>query len=187
MNAPTAFKAPVFTLPQDELLTLNVNDVPVMKNALGAGIHFQPLLADPEAGVSAVIGIFAPGIVVDSHLHTGAVHGYTLKGSWFYEEYPDQLQTAGSYLYEPSSSMHTFCVPETNTEDTVVFFIVFGGNVHFDKEGKFVSILDAITIQNLVASCAAAQGLDAVQYLKGGSARYAVEKATEAARVSESA
>lgn len=187
MNDQTAFKAPVFSLPQDELLTLNVNDIPVMKDALGPGIHFQPLLADPEAGVSAVIGIFSPGIVVSSHLHTGAVHGYTLKGSWFYKEYPDQVQVPGSYLYEPSSSMHTFCVPETNTEDTVVFFIVFGGNIHFDDEGRFVSILDAITIQNLVKSCAAAQGLDAVQYLKGGSAGYAVEKVKESARVSEPA
>ncbi|HEX7958932.1 2,4'-dihydroxyacetophenone dioxygenase family protein [Variovorax sp. J22G21] len=176
MTTHAAFKAPVFTLPQDELLTLNVKDIPVMKDALGPGIHFQPLLADPEAGVSAVIGIFAPGIVVPSHLHTGAVHGYTLKGSWFYKEYPDQVQTPGSYLYEPSSSMHTFCVPETNTEDTVVFFIVFGGNVHFDEEGKFISVLDAITFQNLIKTCAKAQGLDAVQYLKGGSAHYAVER-----------
>lgn len=185
MNDLAQNRAPVFSLPQDELLTLNVADVPVMKNALGAGIHFQPLLADPEAGVSAVIGIFSPGIVVSSHLHTGAVHGYTLKGSWFYKEYPDQIQTPGSYLYEPAASMHTFCVPETNTEDTVVFFIVFGGNIHFDEHGKFVSILDAVTIQNLIAQCSQAQGLEAVQYLKGGSAGYAVAKAKADARLPE--
>lgn len=180
MTAQAAAKAPVFALPQDELLTLNVKDVPVMKDALGPGIHFQPLLADPESGVSAVIGIFAPGIVVSSHYHTGAVHGYTLQGSWFYKEYPDQLQTPGSYLYEPASSMHTFCVPQDNTEDTVVFFLVFGGNLHFDDAGNFQSILDAQTIQALVQSCAQTQDLGAVQYLRGGSARYA-ERATPVA------
>jgi 2,4'-dihydroxyacetophenone dioxygenase len=43
----TASKVPVFALPQNELLTLNVNDIPMMKDALGPGINFQPLFLDP--------------------------------------------------------------------------------------------------------------------------------------------
>lgn len=168
----TAAQLPVFSLPQDELLTLNVKDVPVMRDALGPGIHFQPLYVDPELGASAVMASFAPGVVVDRHLHTGAVHGYTLKGSWYYREYPDQVQTPGSYLYEPASSIHTFCVPESNTEETVVFFIVFGGNIHFGEKGEFNSILDACTIKNLVEICSKNQGLESVRYIKGGSAGY---------------
>lgn len=177
MTNLASIKAPVFSLPQDKLLTLSVSSVPVLRDALGPGIHFQPLLADPEAGVSAVIGIFSPGVVVDSHLHTGAVHGYTLKGSWYYREYPDQMQTPGSYLYEPAAAIHTFCVPDTNTEDTLVFFLVFGGNIQFDSDGKFASILDAVTIQHLIAQCGQAQGLGPISYLKGGSAGYAIAKA----------
>ncbi|RJF88620.1 hypothetical protein D3874_17800 [Oleomonas cavernae] len=176
MNDQTLMKLPVFSLPQDRLLTLNVDDIPVMKDALGPGVNFQPLLADPEAGLLVAITRFAPGAHVPAHLHTGAVHGYTLKGSWFYKEYPDQLQTPGSYLYEPASSVHTFCVPETNTEETVVLFVVFGANVSFDETGKFHSVLDAITVQNLVKMCSERQGIAEVRYLQGGSVRYTTDK-----------
>lgn len=172
MNDLTPIKPPVFSLPQDELLTLNVKDVPVMKDALGPGIHFKPLLLDPEQGLAVNLAIFSPGAVVPAHLHTGAVHGYTLQGKWYYEEYPDQPQIAGSYLYEPASSVHTFRVPEDNTEDTIVLFVVFGGNISFDEKGNFHSILDAITIINLVKSCSEKQGIKPVRYLRGGSVGY---------------
>jgi quercetin dioxygenase-like cupin family protein len=172
MNDITALNLPVFSLPQDELLTVNVNDIPVMKDALAPGVHFQPLLLDPEQGLAVNLATFAPGAAVPTHLHTGAVHGYTLKGKWYYKEYPNQQQTAGSYLYEPSASVHTFVVPEDNTEDTVVLFVVFGGNIHFDENGKFLSILDPITIINLVKTCSEKQGIEKVRYLKGGSVGY---------------
>ena len=44
---------------------------------------------------------------------------WTIQGRWCYREYPDQPQTAGSYLYEPAGSVHTFYTPEDNTEDTI--------------------------------------------------------------------
>lgn len=184
MNDQTPIKAPVFSLPQDELLTLNVKDIPVMKDALGPGIHFQPLLLDPELGLAVNIAIFAPGAVVPAHLHTGAVHGYTLKGKWYYKEYADQPQTAGSYLYEPASSIHTFVVPEDNTEDTVVLFVVYGANISFDDKGNFHSVLDAITIMNLVKLCSGRQGIDSVRYLKGGSVDYSSKLVSDGASMS---
>ena len=169
----TAAKVPVVSLPQTELLTLNVNDVPLLRNALGPGINFQPLFLDPEMGIWTILGTFAPGVELPIHLHTGGVHGYTLKGEWIYKEYPDQPQTAGSYLYEPASSVHTFAVPETNTEDTVVLFIVNGANVSVTEDGQFHSVLDAVTVQKLVEQCAQAQGIGPVNYLTGGTAKYA--------------
>lgn len=172
-NKQAASKAPVFSLPQHRLLTLNVNDIPILKDAAGPGISFQPLFIDPELGIWTVMGIFAPGAKLPTHLHTGGVHGYTLKGSWIYTEYPDQVQTAGSYLYEPASSMHTFYVPDTNRDDTVVLFIVNGANIGFTDEGQFHSVLDAITIQKLTEQWAEANGNDGVQYLAGGAAQYA--------------
>ncbi|MFJ9714049.1 2,4'-dihydroxyacetophenone dioxygenase family protein [Streptomyces sp. NPDC101234] len=171
----TASKVPVVSLPQTELLTLNVNDIPLLKDALGPGISFQPLFLDPEMGIWAIIGTFAPGVELPIHLHTGGVHGYTLKGKWIYKEYPDQPQTAGSYLYEPASSVHTFAVPETTTEDTVVLFIINGANVGFTEDGQFHSVLDAVTVQELVQQCAQAQGLGPVKYLTGGTAKYTTD------------
>ncbi|HEX7856291.1 MAG TPA: 2,4'-dihydroxyacetophenone dioxygenase family protein [Sphingobium sp.] len=171
----TRTQPPVFSLPQDRLLTLNVNEVPVLRDAAGPGVSFQPLYLDPEVGLWTVMGIFAPGAELPAHLHTGAVHGYTFSGSWIYKEYPDQVQVAGSYLYEPASSYHTFHVPETNTEDTVVLFIVYGANVGFTEDGKFHSILDALTVRKLAEQWAENNGGGAVSYLKGGSAGYATD------------
>lgn len=71
--------------------------------------------------------------------------------------------------------MHTFAVPETNTEDTVVLFIVNGANVSFTEDGQFHSVLDAVTVQKLTEQCAQAQGLGPVKYLTGGTAKYTTE------------
>ena len=97
----TGAPLPLVALPQAELLTVNSNDIPLIKNALGPGIHFKPLRFDLEAGRWVVLAIFEPGSRVPLHYHTGIAEGYTLSGSWHYLEYPDQLQTAGSYLFEP--------------------------------------------------------------------------------------
>ncbi|MEV5848463.1 2,4'-dihydroxyacetophenone dioxygenase family protein [Streptomyces sp. NPDC051985] len=168
----TANKVPVASLPQTELLTVNVSEIPVLKDSLGPGIDFQPLLLDPEAGVWTVLGTFAPGAELPIHLHTGPVHGYTLSGEWIYKEYPDQPQTAGSYLYEPASSVHTFAVPDTATEPTVVLFIVFGANINFTDDGQFHSVLDAVSVRKLTEQCAQAQGFGAIKYLTGGTAKF---------------
>ena len=155
----TASKVPVFSLPQTELLTVNLDDIPVLKNALGPGSDFQPLFLDPEVGVWALMATFAPGVELPIHLHTGPVHGFTISGSWIYKEYPDQPQTAGSYLYEPASSVHTLEVPAGNTEPTVILFIIYGANVSFNDDGTFHSVLDAVTVMKLTEQLAAAQGL----------------------------
>ena len=184
MSATVAADAPVFSLPQDRLLTLNVNDLPLLKDAAGPGVSFQPLLIDPEMGVWVVMDTFAPGAALPKHLHTGAVHGYTLKGSWLYTEYPDQIQVPGSYLYEPASSMHTFYVPATNTEDTIVLFFVNGANVGFTDDGQFHSMLDAMTVRVLTEQWARANPGTRVPYIAGGTARDAqVDVAAAADRV----
>jgi quercetin dioxygenase-like cupin family protein len=66
--------------------------------------------------------MYQPGVVLPAHYHTGTVHLSTLSGRWNYVEYPDQLQTAGCYLFEPGSSIHTFTVLADNAEitDTLV-------------------------------------------------------------------
>ena len=84
----------------------------------------------------------------------------TIPGRWQYHEYPDQPQVAGSYLYEPGGSVHTFFTPADNTEDTVALWWMQGAQVSFNEDGTFHSVMDAVTLQYLVETAAAAQGTD---------------------------
>jgi 2,4'-dihydroxyacetophenone dioxygenase len=149
-----------------KLLTLNVNTSPILENALGPGVSFQPLFLDTANGIWCIRALFGPGITLPSHLHTGPVHAYTLSGKWYYAEHPDQPQTAGCYLYEPASNVpHLFKTPAENVEVTEIIFSVFGANVNFDEHGQFHSVMDAGFIQQLVKDLQQAQGLDAVPYI----------------------
>lgn len=162
---------PLFALPQGELLTVNEQEIPMVKDIIAPGVHFKPLRVDIEAGVWVALAIFEPGSQVPLHYHTGIAEVYTLAGSWHYLEYPDQLQTAGSYLYEPSASVHTFICPETNTEQTVIFLRVVGTNVNFTEDGAFHSMLDGPLIRHLT-DAAAADGLGPINYIGGGAAGF---------------
>ncbi len=166
---------PVVALPQGELLTVNAEKNPLIKDSLGPGVHFKPLRLDLEKGEWVVLATFAPGSSVPLHYHTGTVDAYTMSGSWNYVEYPEQVQTAGSYLYEPGASAHTLTCPESNTEDTVVLFIVVGANVNFNEDGTFHSVLDAAMIEHLTGALSEAQGLGPIDYIVGGFAGHSVE------------
>lgn len=168
----TGAPLPLVALPQGELLTVNVDDIPLLKDALGPGVHFKPLRLDLENGEWVVLATFAPGARIPLHYHTGVVDAYTMSGSWHYVEYPDQPQTAGSYLFEPGASVHTLACPESNTEDTVVLFRVMGANVNFTDEGEFHSILDAALICHLTDQLGQAQGVGPVNYIGGGAAGF---------------
>ena len=159
---------PLVALPQGELLTINEKKIPLLTDTLGPGIHVKPLRLDLEAGCWVVLATFSPGAVVPLHYHTGIAEVYTMAGSWHYLEYPDQPQTAGSYMYEPAGSVHTFVCPETNTEDTVLFIRVEGANINFTEDGQFHSILDTTAIRFLADSLAAERGLGQIPYLGGG-------------------
>jgi 2,4'-dihydroxyacetophenone dioxygenase len=168
---------PLVALPQSELLTVNEKDLPLVRDALGPGVHFKPLRLDIEVGEWVVLATFEPGARIPLHYHTGAVDAWTISGSWYYVEYPDQVQTAGSYLYEPGASVHTLACPESNTEDTVVLFRVTGANVNFNDDGSFHSILDAALITHLTGTLSADQNLGTINYLAGGAVTYTAEDA----------
>jgi 2,4'-dihydroxyacetophenone dioxygenase len=95
---------------------------------------------------------------------------YTLSGRWEYREYPDQPQIAGSYLYEPAGTVHTFFTPEDNTEDTVVVWWMQGAQVSFNEDGTFHCLTDAVTMQYLTDTAAAEQGVGPVGYIHGAAA-----------------
>ncbi|AGC63223.1 ChrR Cupin-like domain protein [Mycobacterium marinum] len=173
----TGAPLPLVALPQGELLTVNEHDVPLVHDALGPGVHFKPLRLDIENGEWLVLATFEPGATVPLHYHTGTAEVYTLSGCWHYLEYPDQLQTAGSYLYEPGSSVHTFVTPTTNTEDTVFLVRVQGANINFTDDGQFDSILDAALIAHVTQLKAEEQNLGPINYIGGGAAGHTTKEA----------
>ncbi|CAM3882930.1 2,4'-dihydroxyacetophenone dioxygenase family protein [Smaragdicoccus niigatensis] len=160
---------PVVALPQGELLTVSLADIPLLKNALGPGLSFHPLRLDTERSEYVILARMAPGVGLQIHYHTGPAQVYTLAGRWMYVEYPDQPQTAGSYLYEPGGSVHTFMTPADNTEDTVALIWVSGANVNFNEDGTFHSVLDTVSLQYLAEAVSAAQGTS-LSYIGGGAA-----------------
>lgn len=150
---------------QDLLLTLNTNEEPVVVDAL-PGVDVWPLFLDPENGTWVIRAKFKPGTTLPKHFHTGVVHFYTTAGRWNYLEYPDQPQTAGSYLYEPGGSIHTFHCPEDSEEGADGFMVITGCNVNFDEDGNFMNIMDAGWIEKVVVEVAKAQGIDKLRYIK---------------------
>jgi quercetin dioxygenase-like cupin family protein len=160
---------PTLVTNHKELLFLNTKELPVYKDAVPGipGVDVQPLMLDTHRGVWVLRVLFHPGVVLPTHYHTGSVHLWTLSGKWFYLEYPDQPQTAGCYLYEPGSSIHTFCTPKDNTELTDTLMYVEGSNVNFHPEtGEYVGMLDANTIVQLVEGLIKERGLKPARYIR---------------------
>lgn len=175
LNTSSGTPLPLVALPQTELLTLNESEIPVLTEALGPGIDVQPLRVDLDRNTWVVRVSFAPGVTLPLHYHTGPAEVFTLAGRWNYVEYPDQPQTAGSYLYEPGGSVHTLSVPESNTEDTVMIVRVEGANVNFNEDGTFHSILDALFVEAATRDLAEAQGVAPIRYIRSDIHDYTAE------------
>ncbi len=127
----------------------------------GDGTHLQVFQVDLAAGVWTLRTRFEPGTTIRTHRHTGAVHAFTLAGRWHYLEYPDDVNEAGSYLFEPAGSVHTLHVPADNGEVTDVFFIIHGANLNLDDAGEVVSVTDAHSVlRSYRYLCAVQHGLD---------------------------
>src|ERR1700752_3670016 len=71
---------PLAPLPQGELLTINENNIPLIPDTLGPGIHVKPLRLDLEEGCWVVLATFSPGAQLPVHYHTGVAEVYTLPG-----------------------------------------------------------------------------------------------------------
>ncbi|MGQ0431248.1 MAG: 2,4'-dihydroxyacetophenone dioxygenase family protein [Microthrixaceae bacterium] len=110
---------------------------------LGDGSTLQLLQVDVDQGLWVVRTRFAPGMTVQTHKHTGSVLAFTMSGSWKYLEYPNDVNRAGSYLFEPAGSVHTLHVPDGNDEITDVFFAIHGANLNLDPDGNVEMVIDA--------------------------------------------
>ena len=147
--------------PQDYLLTLNMKKEGEIKNAL-PGVHITPFYLNPETGVWVIYARFEPSTQLPEHFHTGIVHFYTTAGSWKYLEYPDDVQTAGSYLFEPAGSTHTL----RSDEGAEGFIMVEGANVNFNEDGSLMFIMDAGWIEQMLHTVAKETGQKMPRYIK---------------------
>ena len=96
------------------------------------GVEMQVLQVDIPSGLWVIRMRLQPGATLPTHRHGGEVFAFTLKGAWKYLEYPE-VNTAGSYLYEPAGSIHTLHAPASNTEVTDVWFAIRGPNLNLDE------------------------------------------------------
>jgi quercetin dioxygenase-like cupin family protein len=125
---------------------------------LGGGIEIKVLQVDLDNGVWIVRNRFAPGAVVQTHKHTGSVNAFTETGSWYYAEYPHEINRPGSYLFEPAGSTHTLTVPDSNEEPTLVWFVIHGANLNLAADGSIDTVIDAQVILDFYLLLAEAGG-----------------------------
>ncbi len=139
-----------------EAILIHDEDLPWV--ALPDGSLLQLLQVDLNQNLWVVRNRLKPGFGIDTHYHTGPVFAFTQSGEWFYKEYPDKVNKAGSYLYEPAHSIHTLTVADDAKEDAVVWFAVFGSNVNINDKGDVTSVLDAATLLKVYRMLCAAEG-----------------------------
>jgi quercetin dioxygenase-like cupin family protein len=117
------------------------------------GVTFQLLSVDLASGYWVVRARFEPGVTIQRHKHTGEVHAFTTAGAWKYLEYPE-INTAGSYLFEPAGSVHTLQALAENEGITEVWFAARGANLNLDDDGNVESVLDAhFILEFYLAQC----------------------------------
>ncbi len=118
----------------------DVTDLPFV--TIAEGVELQLLQVDIDAGLWVIRTRMQPGVTLPRHKHTGQVFAFTTAGSWKYLEYPE-VNTAGSYLFEPAGSIHTLHVPATNSGVTDMWFAIWGANLELDSDEKVENVVDA--------------------------------------------
>lgn len=136
-------QAPVVPEPTREAMLRRDEDLPFVD--LGDDSEMQLLQVDLAQNLWVVRMRFHPGCQIDKHYHTGPVFAFTLSGAWHYLEYPDEINRAGSYLFEPAGSVHTLRALDEG-EPAEVWFAVHGANVNVSETGDVTSIVDAASV-----------------------------------------
>ncbi len=126
---------------------------------IGDGTLIQLLMVDLAQNIWITRNRMQPGTTVIKHYHTGPVYAFTIEGRWYYEEYPDTVNEAGSFLFEPAGSVHTLTIPADQMGETVVWFMINGTNINVDEDGTVVSIADAHNVLAGYRFLCEAQGL----------------------------
>ncbi len=136
-------------LPDDERIW-----VPQMKD-----VWFRPLLLNTVQGQWCNLLRVRKSGVLTRHLHPAPVHGYVIKGRWYYLEH-DWVAETGSYVFEPPGEIHTLTVPE-DCPEMITFFNISGCMIYLDENNKQIGIEDVFTKIDMCRRHYAAVGLGA--------------------------
>jgi quercetin dioxygenase-like cupin family protein len=132
---------------------VGVDDLPFVD--IGDGNLLKVIRVDAAESLWIVENVFQANFEVQTHRHTGPVYGYTTSGAWKYKEY-DDVNRAGSFLYEPAGSIHTLTVLEDNTR---VWFHMYGANLNLREDGSIESVTDGAGTLEAYYALAEMQGL----------------------------
>ena len=149
-----------------EAIHVDESDIPFVDS--GNGSSMQLLQVDLNQGLWIVKTRMPGGQEIAKHYHTGSVFAVTIQGQWFYKEYPEYINSPGSYLYEPAGSVHTLMTPKDQEGITETWFAIYGANVNVDEEGNVTSITDAQSILAAYRALCEAQGLSSAKVIVNG-------------------
>ena len=134
-----------------EVLHRGADDLPFVSER--EGYEFQLPHIDVAQGLWVIHSRLGPGLTFNRHRHTGPVLGFTRAGCWRYREQGIDY-TAGSYVFEPAGSVHTFTTPDDGAETTDVWFAIWGANLQLDAAGEIFAVTDAASIlERYLALC----------------------------------
>jgi quercetin dioxygenase-like cupin family protein len=130
-RAPTEIA--VVAMPQDERVWV----------AQAKDVWFRPLMLNTLQGQWCNLLRVRKAGVLSRHLHPNPVHGYVIRGRWYYLEH-DWVAETGSYVFEPPGEIHTLTVPE-DVEEMITFFNITGCMVYMDEDNRQVGYEDVFT------------------------------------------
>lgn len=107
------------------------------------GVDFKPLLFSVSQGYFVNILRVRRSGVLSRHRHVGAVHAFTLRGTWHYLEH-DWVAEPGDYVTEPPGEVHTLVVPD-GVEEMMTLFHVTGAYIYVDPFGTTLGMEDVFT------------------------------------------
>ena len=123
------------------------------------GVWFRPLMLNTLAGQWCNLLRVRRAGVLSRHLHPNPVHGYVIKGRWFYREH-DWVAETGSYVFEPPGEVHTLVVPDDCAE-MITFFNITGSMIYLDDANKHAGYEDVFTKIDMCRAHYSTNGLGA--------------------------
>jgi quercetin dioxygenase-like cupin family protein len=106
-------------------------------------VWFRPLCLSTRQGYWVNLLRVRKSGVLSRHRHPAPVHGYVIKGSWYYREH-DWVAREGGYVFEPPGETHTLIVPE-DVPEMITYFHITGAMIYVDEAGKVTSYEDVFT------------------------------------------
>jgi hypothetical protein len=110
-----------------------------------------------------------PGCALPLHYHTGAAHVYTLSDRWVLPRVPRPAADGGLTCTSPSARC-TPLLPGGQHRGHGGHRLAEGAQVSFNDDGTFHSLTDAVLVQHLTETLAAARGIGPVGYIRGNGA-----------------